>query len=145
LDVAFDTFPAINWLDGELDRTVDVETLDGVVSLLASQPHHLATTLALVVVHNGRVVREMYGPETDASTTLISWSMAKSITQALVGIAVGDGLLSIDDDHLFPEWEHDDRAKITLGNLLNQMSGLEWLEDYVDDTASDVIEMLFGD
>jgi CubicO group peptidase (beta-lactamase class C family) len=113
LDVAFDTFPAINWLDGELDRTVDVETLDGVVSLLASQPHHLATTLALVVVHNGCVVREMYGPETDASTTLISWSMAKSITQALVGMAVGDGLLSIDDDHLFPEWEHDERANIT--------------------------------
>ena len=142
--MAFDTFPTLVWLDGELDPTVDVETLDGVIAELASQPQHLATTLALVIVHNGRIVREFYGPETDASTTLISWSMAKSITQALVGMAVGDGLLSIADDHLFPEWEHDDRARITLGNLLNQMSGLEWVEDYVDDKASDVIEMLFG-
>jgi CubicO group peptidase (beta-lactamase class C family) len=142
--VASDTFPTLDWLDGELDPTVDAETLDGVISLLASQPPDLATTLALVVVHNGQVVREMYGPETDATTTLISWSMAKNITQALVGMAVGDGLLSIDDDHLFPEWEHDDRASITLGNLLNMTSGLEWVEDYVDDKSSDVIEMLFG-
>jgi CubicO group peptidase (beta-lactamase class C family) len=142
--VASDTFPAREWLDGDLDPAVDAETLDGVISELASQPQHLATTLALVVVHNGRVVREMYGPETDAATTLISWSMAKSITQALVGMAVGDGLLSIEDDHLFPEWENDDRATITLGNLLNMVSGLEWVEDYVDDQSSDVIEMLFG-
>jgi CubicO group peptidase (beta-lactamase class C family) len=70
--------------------------------------------------------------------------MAKSITQALVGMAVGDGLLSIEDTHLFPEWENDERADITLGHLLNQMSGLEWVEDYVDNEVSDVIEMLFG-
>jgi CubicO group peptidase (beta-lactamase class C family) len=100
--------------------------------------------LALVVIYNGRIVREFYGPEIDASTTLISWSMAKSITQALVGMAVGDGLLSIEDDHLFPDWENDDRANITLGHLLNMSSGLEWVEDYVDDKSSDVIEMLFG-
>lgn len=143
--MAFDTFPTLDWLDGELDPTVDAKTLDDVVSLLASQPPDLATTLALVVVHNGQVVREMYGPDIDASTTLISWSIAKSITQALVGIAVGDGLLSIHDDHLFPEWENDDRSKITLGNLLNMSSGLEWVEDYVDDKSSDVIDMLFGD
>ena len=143
--MAFDTFPTVDWLDGELDPLVDVEALDGVVSLLASQPPDLATTLALVVIHNGQVVREMYGPDTDASTTLISWSMAKSITQALVGMAVGDGLLSIHDDHLFPEWDNDERANITLGNLLNMTSGLDWVEDYVDDKSSDVIEMLFGD
>ena len=142
--MAFDTFPALDWVEGELDPAVDAGTLDGVISVLASQPPDLATTLALVVVHNGRVVREMYGPDTDASTTLISWSMAKSITQALVGMAVGDGLLSIEDTHLFPEWEHDERAHITLGHLLNMSSGLQWLEDYVDDKSSDVIEMLFG-
>ena len=142
--MAFDTFPTFDWLDGELASTVDAETLDSAIAELASQPPHLATTLGLTVIHNGRIVREFYGPETDASTTLISWSMAKSITQALVGMAVGDGLLSIEDDHLFPEWEHDDRANITLGHLLNMSSGLEWLEDYVDDKSSDVIEMLFG-
>lgn len=142
--MAFDTFPTLDWLDGELAPSVDAETLDGAIAELASQPPHLATTLALVVIYNGRIVREFYGPEIDASTTLISWSMAKSITQALVGMAMGDGLLSIEDDHLFPEWENDERANITLGHLLNMSSGLEWIEDYVDDKSSDVIEMLFG-
>ena len=142
--MAFDTFPALDWLDGELGGSVDTPALDSAISELANQPENFGTTLALVVVHNGRIVREIYGPDTDVSSTLISWSMAKSITQALVGMAVGDGLLSIDDDHLFPTWENDDRATITLGNLLNMKSGLEWLEDYVDDASSDVIEMLFG-
>lgn len=87
----------------------------------------------------------MYGPGVDAGSTLISWSIAKTITQALVGMAVDDGLLSLDEDNLFPEWKDDDRSGITLRHLLNMSSGLEWREDYVDDASSDVIDMLFGD
>ena len=44
-------------------------------------------TLALLVLHKGEIVSEVYSPEVTAETTLISWSMAKSITHALVGIA----------------------------------------------------------
>lgn len=142
--MASDTYPTHDWLTSEVDSSVDIKALDAGVSLLVSQPEKFGTTLALVVVHNGKVVREIYGQDTNEKTTLISWSMAKSITQAMVAMAVGDGLLSIEDDHLFPEWENDDRALITLGNLLNMSSGLEWVEDYVDEKVSDVIEMLFG-
>lgn len=101
-------------------------------------------TLALLAVHNGEIVHEHYGHSANAETTLISWSMAKSITHALVGMAVGDGLMSLDDTHLFPEWERDGRAGISLRHLLAMSSGLSWVEDYVDDSVSDVIEMLFG-
>lgn len=104
----------------------------------------IGDTLALVAVHEGQVVHEHYGEGVSAETTLISWSMAKSITHALVGIAVLDGLLDIDDTHLFPEWEHDERSTISLRHLLAMSSGLEWVEDYVDDKVSDVIDMLFG-
>ena len=45
--------------------------------------------------------------------------MAKSVTQALYGIAVGHGLISIDETNLFPEWEGDDRAKISVNDLLH--------------------------
>lgn len=101
-------------------------------------------TLAQVVLHKGEVVSEFYGPEVTAQTTLISWSMAKSMTHALVGIAQMDGLLNVADSHLFPDWEADDRRNITLQQLLEMRSGLSWVEDYVDGDTSDVIDMLFG-
>jgi CubicO group peptidase (beta-lactamase class C family) len=45
-----------------------------------------------------------------------------------------------------PEWSapDDPRRAITLDNLLCMRDGLDFLEDYVDDKRSDVIEMLFG-
>lgn len=105
----------------------------------------LGSTHALVVQHRGSIVHEWYGPGYDETSTLISWSIAKSITHALVGVAIGDGLLSPDDTHLRPEWEHDSRSRISLDHLLQMTSGLDWVEDYVDDAVSDVITMLFGE
>ena len=101
-------------------------------------------TLAQLVLHKGEVVSEFYGPDVTAQTTLISWSMAKSITHALIGIAQMDGLLQVDNNNLFPEWANDERRNITLQQLLDMRSGLSWVEDYVDGDASDVIDMLFG-
>ena len=101
-------------------------------------------TLAQLVIHKGEVVSEFYAPEVTTQTTLISWSMAKSITHALVGIAQMDGLLHVENNNLFPEWANDERRNITLQQLLEMRSGLSWLEDYVDSEASDVIDMLFG-
>src|SRR5208282_5681249 len=51
----------------------------------------LGETHALVVVHRGRLVAEHYAPGFGPDATYPSWSKAKSITQALVGILVGDG------------------------------------------------------
>ena len=101
-------------------------------------------TLAQLVMHKGEVVSETYAPEVTSQTTLISWSMAKSMTHALVGIAQMDGLLNVADSRLFADWEADDRRNITVQQLLEMRSGLSWVEDYVDGDASDVIEMLFG-
>ena len=101
-------------------------------------------TLAQLVLHKSEVVSEFYGPDVTSQTTLISWSMAKSMTHALVGIAQMDGLLHVGNNDLFPEWAHDDRRDITLQQLLEMRSGLSWVEDYVDGDSSDVIDMLFG-
>jgi CubicO group peptidase (beta-lactamase class C family) len=70
--------------------------------------------------------------------------MAKSITQALVGLAVGDGWLDIHAQAEVPAWRGDARGAITLDQLLRMSSGLAWIEDYSPDHPSDVIEMLFG-
>jgi len=106
----------------------------------------LAETLAVLAVQHGEVVAERYAEGVDADTTFISWSMAKSITQALVGFAVADGRLDIHAPAAVPEWSGDDdpRRGITVDHLLRMCSGLAFREDYVDDRVSDVMAMLFG-
>ena len=111
-------------------------------------------SLAVMVMHCGEVVLERYGtqPDTafgpggpvDAETTLISWSMAKSITHAAVGILVGDGVLELDRPAAVPSWRGTANESITLQDLLDMRPGLHWVEDYVDDSVSNCIEMLFG-
>jgi CubicO group peptidase (beta-lactamase class C family) len=137
-------FPKNDWLTGAPGPDVDAAQMDAAIAEISTNPSEFGTNLALIVVHRGRIVREIYGEGVTAQSTLISWSIAKSITHALVGIAVKDGVLSISDRNLFPHWQ-DERAGITLGNLLNMSSGLSWREDYVNDSISDVIEMLFGE
>lgn len=113
-------------------------------------------TYALVVVRGGRVVFERYAGElehwdrpnepVDASTRLLSWSMAKSMLHAVVGLLVGDGSLSVTDRADVPEWSAptDARGAIRIDDLLAMRDGLDFTEDYVDAGVSDVIEMLFG-
>ena len=102
-------------------------------------------TLAVLAQQGGEVVLEHYGEGVTAVTTLISWSMAKSITQALVGFAVDDGLVNVHQPAAVPEWADDERSAITVDQLLRMCSGLAFREDYVDGEASDVITMLFGE
>ena len=95
---------------------------------------------AAIVWRDGRIVGERYGEGFDASTRLIGWSMAKTVTAALVGAAIEDGLMALDDDALVPEWS-DGRRTIRLVDLLAMQGGLEWNEDYGD--LSDVTRMLY--
>ena len=85
-----------------------------------------------------------YATPCGPGVTHISWSMAKSMTHALVGFVARDGLVDIDQPVAVPEWHDDDRRAITLRHLLEMRSGLEWVEDYVDGERSHVIDMLFG-
>jgi CubicO group peptidase (beta-lactamase class C family) len=72
--------------------------------------------------------------------------MAKSMLHAAVGILVGEGRLRLDAPAPVPQWRepNDPRRVITLQQLLEMRDGLDFVEDYVDARASDVIEMLFG-
>lgn len=141
-------WPTDGWATGGVGPGVDQVGLDhAIAAAFEQQPTvPLAWTDALVVVHGSRIVRERYGPETDADTTLLSWSMAKSVLHALVGLAVSDGLLDPGAAAPVAEWPgpDDPRSSITVEHLLRMCSGLKFREDYVDDQQSDVIEMLFG-
>ena len=69
--------------------------------------------------------------------------MTKSVLATLLGILEKQGKLSVENKHLFMEWENKEHSNITLHNLLQMQSGLEWEENY--DKISDVTEMLFLD
>lgn len=51
---------------------------------------------AIVIVHDGKIVAERYAATYGPDTRLQSWSMAKSIVNALVGVLVRDGRLAVD-------------------------------------------------
>ncbi len=109
-------------------------------------PGSLGETHAFLAVQGGRIVAERYAAGVTADSTLPSWSKAKSITHALIGILVREGRLDPHAPAEVPEWQgaDDPRRAITLDQLLRMSSGLKFAEDYVDVGVSDVIEMLFG-
>jgi CubicO group peptidase (beta-lactamase class C family) len=137
---------------------VSARSTRGVAQLIDDifeRPADEGISLAMIVQQGGDVVAERYGtqPENvfqpaqqiDADTTLISWSMAKSITHAAVGVLVLDGRLDVDAPAPVPEWMGTPKSAITVLDLLEMRSGLRFVEDYVDEGTSHCIEMLFGD
>ena len=94
---------------------------------------------AIVVVEHGRIVAERYGAGFSAATPLLGWSMTKSVVAGLVGLALKDGRLSLDQPAGWPAG--DDRARIRIADLLSMSSGLHFNEAY--GAVSDVTRMLY--
>ena len=114
--------------------------LEPIAKALVDERSYNGHPFAFVALHNGKIIAERYDKGIDASTQLLSWSMGKSFTNALVGIMAGDGLVDIYAPLDIPQWQNDARKAITLNNLLQMQSGLEWNEDYGN--RSDVNLML---
>ncbi len=103
-------------------------------------------TRAVVVVQGGAIVAERYAPGYNEYSRFQSYSVAKSITAALAGIAVRKGMLKLDEPAKVPQWRlpEDPRRAITLRHMLNMSTGLAWRDDYSDLAGSNVYAMLFG-
>jgi CubicO group peptidase (beta-lactamase class C family) len=82
---------------------------------------------AIVIVKDGRVVAERYAPGFGIDTPLLSYSVAKSFTNALLGILVRQGRLRIDQPIGAPEWSKsgDPRNAIVIDDLLRMDSGID--------------------
>ena len=83
----------------------------------------------LVVVRHGQIVGEWYWQETEPDTLVKNWSVAKSYTSAVVGVAVDHGEISSVDAHAsdwIPEWQGTDHEGITVSHLLAMSSGLRF-------------------
>jgi len=115
------------------------------------------TTYAVAVVRGGELIAERYGGTLEhwdrpaepvvPHTRLLSWSMAKSMLHAVVGMLVAEGRLALDTPAPVPEWAgaDDPRRAITLEHLLTMRDGLDFAESYEEGQVSHVVEMLFGE
>ena len=109
-----------------------------------------ARTQALVVVRHGYLAAERYARGFTASTRHESYSMAKSVTSALIGMAIQQDVLPGTDQRLgafYDEWDcaddSDARSRITVDHVMNISSGLEWREDCRSgSTSNDIFRAL---
>jgi CubicO group peptidase (beta-lactamase class C family) len=86
-------------------------------------------TQAIVIVHGGRVIGERYAPGIGVDTPLDGHSLAKSVVNALVGVLVRQGRLSVADRARAPEWgSADPRAAITINDLMRMDTGFDFDE-----------------
>lgn len=146
----------VAWPGAEWPRAEGSEELARVVEEAFTAPE-LAITQAVVVVRGGRVIAERYGGEVPffdrppepvtADTTLLSWSMAKSMLHFVIGTLVDEGRLDPDQAAPIAEWDDPDdpRRAIRIADMLAMRDGLGWIENYVIGERSDVVEMLFGE
>ena len=90
-------------------------------------------TNALLVMRDGKIVFEDYRNKSDAATHFISFSMAKTITALLVGIALGEHKIrSLDDkagDYV-PELKAGGYGDATIRQILQMRSGVDYEERY---------------
>ncbi|MDG2304079.1 MAG: serine hydrolase [Candidatus Binatia bacterium] len=149
-------WPTQEWPRDELDPRVDRASLDRLLDHAFTDPgpDDLELTYGVVVVQHGAIVAERYSPSVSPDDAFLSWSMAKSITNSLIGILVRQGKLDISKPISVKEWSAGDpRSRITIDQMLRMVDGLRFREAehlgggsvrYYDENESDVIPMLFG-
>ncbi len=144
-DVNYDGIGNFNEIPLEISQDDDNISYDILNEAVAkhfkdTDPEKPFGTRAVLVLKNGKIIAEQYAEGFDENSKHIGWSMTKSIFSSLIGIAIEQNYFSsIEENSLFKEWKNDDRKNITLKNLLQMNSGLEWTEDYGDISEATVM------
>lgn len=100
----------------------------GLADYLASQ-----NVTGLLVLKDGKIAYEYYGKGNTAQTLWTSRSVAKSVVSVLVGMAVKEGKIKSVDDKIsvyIPELKGSEWQDVTLHQLMQHTSGVQWNEDY---------------
>jgi CubicO group peptidase (beta-lactamase class C family) len=105
--------------------------------------YHVA---GVMVLEDGHVRLQRYAKGFSPTQRWTSFSVAKSVTSTLLGIALQQGYIRSMDDTLgtyIPELRGSAYADVTVQQLLTMTSGVRWNEDYAD-ARSDVARMYLG-
>tara|TARA_R110002051_G_scaffold76055_1_gene139034 strand:+ start:8569 stop:9744 length:1176 start_codon:yes stop_codon:yes gene_type:complete len=140
-------WPTQGWETGDLPPEVADrvhELLD--IAMVGGRGDLGGETRAVVIIHRGKLVAEVYRDGFGPETRQMSWSLVKSVTSALVGRASQLGLIDDIDAPMPGLFDTDDpRAAITWHQWMAMTDGLDYLEfesDILED--NDVARMIYG-
>jgi CubicO group peptidase (beta-lactamase class C family) len=137
-------YPGDDWAVADpADHGIDPAGLEAARAYAFEPEHH---TQGVVVIRGGEIVGEWYAEGSDAESWAASWSMAKSFTSATVGIAIDEGAIgSVDDPaaKYLTAWAGTEHDRITVKDLLQMNSGIDWDEDYRGIDA-EIVRMVTG-
>ena len=142
--------PEINTSDSAISsawpRNDQITTIDpqiqALIDAIVSEDNAAGlNTRALLVVKGGKILGEAYAQGADASTPLLGWSMAKSLTAVMLASLEYRGLLDLAAPTSLGEWASDERAQIRVTDLLTMTDGLAFSEEY--NPGDDATAMLF--
>lgn len=88
-----------------------------------------------IVLHDDQIVLEKYFHGANRNSRFVSQSVGKSIVSILVGAAVSDGAIKSVDDPVvkyLPYLSNSGYREVTVKNLLQMSSGVQYSEDYTD-------------
>lgn len=130
--------------DGDTERLPGGIGVDGIVDWPSADPAEIgldpavlaematdaeaAESHCLLVARNGHIAAESYWGESEPDTAHEVFSVTKSFTALVVGIAADDGLLDPDDpaSRFISEWSDTPAAEVTVADLLSNTSGRRW-------------------
>jgi len=109
--------PDLNIDQGKVDRLFDLSFEDD-------------ATQAVVLIKDGYLIGERYADGFDEGSFGTSWSMAKSFYASLIGISIDRGEIKSLDDKVsdYLNYFNDERSEITIRDILNMASGLQFPE-----------------
>jgi CubicO group peptidase (beta-lactamase class C family) len=92
-------------------------------------------TVAFLIIHNDTIKYENYFNNYNKESIVTSFSMAKSFTSFLIGCAIEDKYINSVNDpvtNYLPELKDEGFDKVSIENLLQMTSGLDFNESYIN-------------
>ncbi|MCO4794267.1 MAG: serine hydrolase [Bacteriovoracaceae bacterium] len=136
----------INWKQHlPKEEGFDKAKLDKLFNYMFDKKYKHNTDAALII-RNGKLIKEQYSNGYSLEHTHRTWSISKSVTNTLIGIAVHKNILNLQAKvkDFYPQLTGDKSDTMTLDHLMKMSSGIDWKEHYEENPfSSDVIKMLY--